>query len=94
MSWQQVKSRLLAQADKVQQNFVLLLAGFAICMLGLVLIMLAEYWFGSSVKQEVAALFGLGLVVIGVVLAGVGYISLSVLRLIRFLHQDNPDKED
>lgn len=84
--------RLLKQADNVQQNLTWLLAGFTSCMLGLLLIIMAEYLFGQSLTQELVALLGLGLVGIGVLVAVAGYIGLSLLRIVRFLIKDK-DKQ-
>lgn len=84
--------RLLKQADNVQQNLTWLLAGFTSCMLGLLLIIMAEYLFGQSLTQELVALLGLGLVGVGVLVAAAGYIGLSLLRIVRFLIKDK-DKQ-
>ncbi len=93
MIWQRLKARLLKQADKVQQNLMLLLAGFACCLFGLLMILMAEYWFGQSLQQEVVALFGLVLVAVGVIVAATGYISLSLLRLMKFIQKDRDNNE-
>lgn len=84
--------RLLKQADNVQQNLTWLLSGFTSCMLGLLLIIMAEYLFGQSLTQELVALLGLGLVGLGVLVAAAGYIGLSLLRIVRFLMKDK-DKQ-
>lgn len=93
MIWQRLKTRLLKQADKVQQNLMLLLIGFATCLLGLLMVLMAEYWFGQSLQQEIVALFGLILVGVGVIIAATGYISLSLLRLMKFIQKDRDDHE-
>ncbi len=92
MRWQKLKARLVKQADNVQQNLIWLLSGFGLCMLGLFLVVMAEFLFGQSLKQELVALLGLIMVVAGILLAATGYISLSLLRIFRFLQ--NEDKQD
>lgn len=85
MDWSRLQQRLLAQADRVQQNLIWLLSGFGLCVLGLVLILLAEYLFGQSLQQELLALLGIILMAGGLILAAAGYLSLSLLRVLRFL---------
>lgn len=92
MNWPAVKRRLIQQADNFQQNLILLLSGFSLCMLGILLVTIAEFLFGQSLQQELVALLGIVLIVMGIVLAVVGYISLSLLRLFRFLVNDEDKK--
>ena len=89
MKWATLKMRLIKQADNFQQNLILLLSGFGLCMLGILLVTTAEFLFGQSLQQEMIALLGVILIVLGVLLAAAGYISLSVLRLVRFLMNDS-----
>lgn len=88
MRWRATKRRLIKQADNYQQNLILLISGFGLCMLGILLITIAEFLFGQSLQQELVALLGMALVAIGVLLALAGYISLSILRVFRFLISD------
>lgn len=88
MRWRATKRRLIKQADNYQQNLILLISGFGLCMLGILLITIAEFLFGQSLQQELVALLGMALVAIGVLLALTGYISLSILRVFRFLISD------
>ena len=92
MKWSAVKRRIIKQADNYQQNLIWLLSGFGLCMLGILLVTIAEFLFGQSLRQELVALLGIILIVLGVLLAAVGYISLSLLRLIRFLISDKNKK--
>lgn len=93
MTWRAVKRRLIRQADNFQQNLILLISGFGLCMLGILLITIAEFLFGQSLQQELVALLGMAFVVIGIVLALAGYISLSILRIFRFLISDEEKKK-
>lgn len=92
MKWPAVKRRLIKQADNFQQNLIMLLSGFGLCMLGILLVTIAEFLFGQSLQQELVALLGVGLIVIGILLALAGYISLSLLWLFRFLINNDDDK--
>ena len=89
MKWPAVKRRLIKQADNFQQNLIMLLSGFGLCMLGILLVTIAEFLFGQSLQQELVALLGIGLIIIGILLALAGYISLSLLWLFRFLVNDD-----
>ena len=89
MKWPVVKRRLIKQADNFQQNLIMLLSGFGLCMLGILLVTIAEFLFGQSLQQELVALLGIGLIIIGILLALAGYISLSLLWLFRFLVNDD-----
>ena len=97
MTWLVVKKRLIKflikRADNFQQNLILLLSGFGLCMLGILLITIAEFLFGHSLKQELVALLGIILIVIGIFLAMTGFISLSLLRIFRFLISDQNKKQ-
>ncbi len=92
MNWSKIIKRIMRQADNTQQNLILLISGFGICMLGLLMVIMAEYLFGQSLRQELLALFGIICVGVGLVLAAIGHFSLSFLRLIRFLQKDNHQK--
>ena len=92
MRWPALKRRLIKQADNFQQNLLLLLSGFGLCMLGILLVTIAEFLFGQSLQQELVALLGILLIVVGILLAAAGYISLSVLRLFRLLVSDDDKK--
>ncbi len=84
---------LIKRADNFQQNLILLLSGFGLCMLGILLVTIAEFLFGQSLQQELVALLGIVIIIIGILLAMTGYISLSILRLFRFLISDEDKKK-
>jgi len=91
---QRLKISLIRRADNMRQNLTILLWGVAVFMLGFALLAVAEYMLASSVSQEVIALIGLILTVIGAGLTAFGYISLSILRIFRFLLTDNRSEQD
>ncbi|WP_372738930.1 hypothetical protein [Neptunomonas sp.] len=62
-------------------------------MLGILLVTIAEFLFGQSLQQELVALLGIVIIIIGILLAMTGYISLSILRLFRFLISDEDKKK-
>ena len=84
-----VKRWLLRRADKPRQNLLLMLVGFGLFAPGLGLIVLTEFMLAASWQQELLALLGLILAVCGSILAAAGYLSLSLLRVYRFLNDDN-----
>ena len=92
MNWSKITQRILKQADNTQQNLILLISGFGVCMLGLLMVIMAEYLFGNSLRQELLALLGIICIVAGLIMAAIGHISLSFLRLIRFLQKDKSRK--
>jgi hypothetical protein len=92
MTWRALKLRLVKQADNFQQNLILLLSGLGLCLLGLLLVTMAEYMFGQSLQQELVALVGIALIAIGGLLAIAGYLSLSLLRIFRVLVTDEKKK--
>jgi hypothetical protein len=65
--------------------------GFALFTLGLLLVGAAQYGLTNGLVAELLALAGLLLLGSGIILAAVGYISLSVLRIIRFLDDDSDE---
>ncbi len=83
-----LKRRLLEQAGKERQNLSLLLFGASLFFSGIGLIYYSEHYVGSSLTQELMALAGLLLALIGGILAAVGYLSLSLLRIFKFINDD------
>ncbi len=81
---------LLEQAEKQRNNLTLLLAGASLFFLGTGSIYYAEHALRASLQQEMLALAGIGLMVLGGLIAAAGYIGLSVLRLYKFI----TDKDD
>ncbi|KGK43075.1 hypothetical protein LH51_02995 [Nitrincola sp. A-D6] len=80
---------LRKRADQPRENFMLLLSGFGIFMLGLLAIGTAQFLLPDSLGAELLALFGLVLLGGGIIVAAIGYLSLSVLRILRFLDSDD-----
>jgi hypothetical protein len=84
---------LLNFSQHTQRNLVILISGFSVTLLGLLLVILAEFFFGQSIRQEILALIGVALIVIGLTAAAIGYFCLSVLSLVRYiLYKPNKSK--
>ncbi|MGH1462968.1 MAG: hypothetical protein ACRBB6_13140 [Neptuniibacter sp.] len=79
------------RADNPQKNLLLLGIGFVIFFAGLLLLGVTEYLLKSSLSQEILALVGLIIMGVGIILAATGYLSLSVLRVLRFMLKDKND---
>ena len=82
---------LQKRADNPQQNLLLLGIGFVVFFAGILLLGIAEYALKSSLAQEILALLGLIIIGVGIILAAIGYLSLSVLRVLRFMMKDKND---
>lgn len=89
-----LRDGLIRRADNVQQNFRIMLVGGGLFLTGFMILGVTEFLFRSSLTQELFALAGLVLTIIGVIVTAFGYISLSILRIFRFLLTDSQqDKE-
>ena len=77
------------QANNHKQNLQRLITGAGLFFVGCGLIVFAENVLPSSIEQELLAIAATALCVVGAGLALVGYLSLSILRLISFFN----DKE-
>ena len=86
-----IRRWLIHRADNPRQNLILLGIGFVVFFVGMLLLGIAEFALKSSITQELIALFGLIILSCGIILAAIGYLSLSVLRLFRFLSDDKDD---
>lgn len=84
-----LKQWMYKRAENPRQNLVILGIGFATFFVGFVVLGCAEYAMQSSVLQEMVALLGLIIIVAGIILAAFGYLSLSVLRILRIMFKDN-----
>ncbi|MGB0205495.1 MAG: hypothetical protein ACPF9K_10665 [Neptuniibacter sp.] len=82
---------LRKRAENPQQNLLLLGIGFVVFFAGVLLLGFAEFALKSSVSQEILALIGLIIIGVGIILAAIGYLSLSVLRVLRFMMKDKND---
>ena len=76
------------------RNLILLLSGFGITLLGLGLVLAAQYMFGNSMTQEVIAAGGVVLIGLGLCIAAIGYLCLSVISLIRYILHDPNSKTE
>lgn len=86
---QTLRRFLHQRADNPRENFILLVTGFTLFMLGMMAIAIAQFAMMDTITAEVVALLGLVLMVFGGILALIGYISLSILRIFRFLDSDD-----
>ena len=83
------KGWLLAQADHQRRNLTLVLTGTSVVFMGLALVYYAEHRLTVSLQQELTALIGLLFIAGGGILAALGYLALSLLRIFKFIHDDN-----
>lgn len=78
------------QGDNQQQNVWIFTCGAVIFFIGMGLILFADNSLAPSIAQELIALLGLLLSILGGIAAAFGYISLSVLRFFRLATNDQP----
>jgi hypothetical protein len=89
-----LKRVLQKQATKTQQNLTFILVGFALSLLGIALVMGGEYMVSDPLHREVVALIGIIIITISCILALIGYISLSILRIFYVITSDTPDDDE
>lgn len=89
-----LKAWLRQRAQNPQQNLRLLLSGAGLFFTGLGSIALAQYHLPPGLRAELLALAGLILILSGSILALVGYLSLSVLRIWHILEDDDEQHRD
>jgi len=87
---QTILSWINRQADNQQQNIWIFTCGAVLFFIGMGLILFADHSLAPSLAQELIALFGLLLSIVGGSTAAFGYISLSVLRFFRLATNDQP----
>lgn len=80
-----IREWLHKRANSPRENFSLLLSGFGVFALGLALVTAGQYLMPTGLNAELAALAGLILIGVGIILAAAGYLSLSILRIFSFL---------
>jgi len=85
---------LRQRAQNPQQNLRLLISGAGLFFTGLGGIALAQYNLPPGLRAELLALAGLILILSGSILALVGYLSLSVLRIWHILDDDDEQHRD
>lgn len=83
------KRWLFRQTANPAKNFAMLGVGFVIFFLGILLLGIAEYGIQSSIWQEILAVIAILVIAIGCIIAAMGYISLSLLRILRIINEDN-----
>jgi len=82
--WQQFYQWLLKRADKQADNIWLFTIGAVGFFFGMGIMLYSENTLAPSLGQEIIALFGFVLAIIGGFAAIMGYLSLSLLRFLRF----------
>lgn len=84
-----VRRWLRQRATKDRENLRLFVAGACGFFLGLGMVILSDRLMQPSAGQEAIALIGLIIAVIGGFCAALGYLALSILRLIRLLDKND-----
>lgn len=79
---------LLKRGDDHRKNLQLLITGAGLFFSGAGIIIWANNAMASSVEQELIALFGLLFCIAGCLTALLGYLGLSLFRLIRFFNDE------
>jgi len=82
--WQRFYQWLLKRADKQADNIWLFTLGAVGFFFGIGIIVYSENTLAPSLGQEIIVLFGFVLAIIGGFAAIMGYLSLSLLRFLRF----------
>ncbi|MDO6562671.1 hypothetical protein Q4488_04675 [Amphritea sp. 1_MG-2023] len=85
---QRLRLRLIHRADNIKQNLAILMSGLGLFILGFITLVMAQFLLADSMQREIIALIGLILLIGGAIIAAFGYISLSILRVFRFLLTD------
>ncbi len=88
---QKIQYQLQLRAVKTQQNFTLILIGFTLTLAGIGLVMGGEYIVNDAFHREIVALAGVFIIGAGCLLAAVGYLSMSLLRIFYVITKDEDD---
>ena len=83
-----LKMWLLNRAANSRANLQLLISGAGVFFIGAATIVWADHNMPVSLKQELVGLGGMVLVVGGGITALIGYLGLSILRLLKFFNDD------
>jgi hypothetical protein len=75
---------LLHRADQQADNVWIFTIGAVAFFFGMGIILYAENALAPSLRQEIIVLFGFALGILGGITAIIGYLSLSLLRFLRF----------
>ncbi|MGD9859640.1 MAG: hypothetical protein AB7S90_06240 [Marinobacterium sp.] len=89
-----LKNWLRQRAQNPRGNLRLLLSGAGLFFCGVGGISMAQYSLPPGLKAELLALAGLILTIAGSILALIGYLSLSVLRIWHILDDDDEQHRD
>lgn len=79
---------LLQRADQHSRNLAIFSVGAVVFFAGIGIILYGENRLTPSLGQEVIVLFGFVLATLGGLAAIVGYLSLSLLRFLRFINRE------
>jgi hypothetical protein len=90
----QLKHWLRQRAQNPRGNLRLLLSGAGLFFSGVGGISFAQHALPPGLKAELMALAGLILLIAGSILALIGYLSLSVLRIWHILDDDDEQHRD
>jgi len=85
---QRSKAWLLKRAANHRANLQLLIIGAGVFFIGAGTIVWADHNMPVSLKQELVGLGGMVLLVGGGITALTGYLSLSILRLLKFFNDE------
>lgn len=85
---QKLHSWLLHRADQQADNIWIFTVGAVAFFFGLGIILYSDSALSPSVGQEIIVLFGFVLAIIGGIAAIIGYLSLSLLRFLRFASRE------
>ncbi len=88
-----LKTWLRQRAQDPKGNLRLLISGALLFFSGLGGIMLAQHALPPGLKAELLALSGLILMIAGSILALLGYLSLSLLRIWHLLDDDDEQRD-
>ncbi|NQZ29758.1 MAG: hypothetical protein HRU06_00705 [Oceanospirillaceae bacterium] len=87
-----LKRRLQRQAVNTRQNLTFILIGFALSLLGIGLVMGGEFLVDGEFYRELVALAGVIIIGTGCLLAIIGYLSMSLLKIFYVITRDDEDK--
>jgi uncharacterized membrane protein YcjF (UPF0283 family) len=79
---------LLHRADQQADNIWIFALGAVGFFFGIGIILYSENTLAPSVGQEIIVLFGFVIAIIGSIAAIIGYLSLSLLRFLRFANRE------
>ena len=87
-----LKRRLQQQAVNTQQHLSMILIGFALSLLGIGLVMGGEFIVNDSFHRELIALGGVFIIGAGCLVAIIGYLSMSLLKIFYVITRDDEEE--